>query len=166
MPVKFTFAKSWMRTWLLIHQIHRLLSRVQNSILADMGLTDRKHSVLLALKNLDNPVTINDIAKWLDRNSNGISMLINRMAKDGFIVKERDKKDQRIVRVEITLKGEQCFEKVKKVNRKIIQDMFCDINEKELEKMSNLLQKVRGRALDFLNLSNAKEITEILEDES
>ncbi|MBN2039427.1 MAG: MarR family transcriptional regulator [Spirochaetes bacterium] len=166
MPVKFSFTRPWMRTWLLINQIYRLLSRVENSLLAEVGLTDRKHSVLLALKHLKNPVTVSDIAKWLDRNPNGISMLVNRMAKDNFVIKERDKLDQRVVKVEISEKGEQCFDKVKTKNKEIMKNMFCDLNDEELEKISLLLQKVRGRALDFLNLSNAKEITEMLDHES
>jgi DNA-binding MarR family transcriptional regulator len=164
MPVKFTYAKPLMKTWLLIHQIHRLMSRIENSLIADLSLTDKKNSVLHALTNFKKPVPVNDIAKWLDRNSNGISMLINRMGKDGFITKKRDMADQRVVRVEITQKGRRYFEKSKKGIDDAIKDIFCDLNEEELEKMSILLQKVRGRSLDFLKLSNRKEIIEILDE--
>jgi DNA-binding MarR family transcriptional regulator len=165
MPIKFTWAKPLMKTWLLIHQIHRLMSRIENSLIADMGLTTRKNAVLLALKHLKKPVTVTDIAKWLDRNSNGISMLINRMEKDDLIIKKRDALDQRLVRVEISQKGKQYFQKAKKDTDEAIQEIFGDLNEEELEKVSILLQKVRGKALDFLELNNRKEITEVLEDE-
>jgi DNA-binding MarR family transcriptional regulator len=50
-----------------------------------VGLTTRKHAVLFALRNLKSPVTVPDVARWLDCNPNGISMLVDRMVKDGLL---------------------------------------------------------------------------------
>lgn len=164
MPVKFTFQNPMLKTWLQIHQIHNLMRRVENSILSDLGLTDRKHSVLLALENLENPVSVTDVARWLDRNPNGISMLVNRMEKDGLVNKVRDQADQRVVRIEITKKGEDCFERSRKNTRDVIRNIFSGISEDDMLKMTGLLKGVREKALDYLKLDYGKEITEVLPD--
>ncbi|MBN2039447.1 MAG: winged helix-turn-helix transcriptional regulator [Spirochaetes bacterium] len=148
---EFSTSYPRMRTWLLIHQVSRLLNVAEYSIFAKLGLRKKKHSVLLALKNLKNPVTVTDVARWLDRNSNGISMLINRMEKEGLIDKIRDMPDQRIVRLTITEKGEDYFEKGKLLNRELVKTIFNDIDEEDLEKLSILLQKLRKKTLDYLN---------------
>lgn len=165
MPVKFTFSNPLMRTWLLIHQSHNLMTRSENTIFAKMGLTTRKHSVLLAIKNLKSPVTVTDVSHWLDRNSNGISMLVDRMVNDGLISRMRDMPDHRAVRLVITRKGENCFKDANRLTRQFFQDIFSEVSEEDLRKTSNILEKVRGRALDFLRPDHAKEKLEVLSEQ-
>ena len=166
MPAKFTFAHPLMKTWLLIHQSHNLMTRSENAIFAGMGLTTRKHSVLLAIKNLKSPVTVTDVARWLDRNANGISMLVDRMVDDGLISRVRDMPDHRAVRLVITPQGEKCFEDANRLTRQFFRDIFSDISEEDLLKMSGLLEKVRGRALDFLAPERSKEPLQVISEQA
>lgn len=164
MPVKFTFANPLMKTWLLIHQTHNLMTRSENAIFAKLGLSTRKHSVLIAIKTLPSPVTITDIARLLDRKANGISMLVDRMVKDGLVSRVRDMPDHRAVRLIINSKGQECLEEANRHTRQFFQDLFADIDEEDLRKVSGILQKVRGRALDFVRPGHAKEIFQVIPD--
>jgi len=138
------------------------MTRGENTIFATLGLTTRKHSVLLAIKNLKSPVTVTDVARWLDRNSNGISMLVDRMADDGLISRVRDMPDHRSVRLVITRKGEKSFEESNRLTRQFFRDIFSEISEEDMQKMGKLLEKVRGRALDFLAPDRSKEKLQVL----
>lgn len=162
MPVKFTFANPIMKTWLLIHQSHNLMTRSENAVFAKLGLSTRKHSVLLAIKNIPSPVTVTDVARWLDRNANGISMLVDRMVKDGLVNRVRDMPDHRAVRLVITRKGEECIEEANRLTWQLFQNLFSEIGEEDLRKISSILEKVRGRALDLLKPDRAKEILQII----
>jgi DNA-binding MarR family transcriptional regulator len=162
MPVKFTFSNPLSRTWLLIHQCHRLMTRMENRIFHKVGLTTRKHAVLFALRNLPEPVTVTDVAHWLDRNPNGISMLIDRMVNDGLINRVRDMHDRRSVRLNITPKGERAINEGNKLTRKAFKELFGGISDEEFDIVSDLLEKVRFRSLDFLKLEYAKQGVEVL----
>lgn len=166
MPAKFTFSNPLAKTWLLIHQCHRLLTRSENAIFAQVGLTTRKHAVLFALSNLPDPVTVTDVAHWLDRNPNGVSMLVDRMVNDGLINRVRDMPDRRSVRLEITPKGEKAITGGNKLTLKVYQELFDGISDDDFEKISSILEKVRFRALGFLKLEYAKVGAQVLDDHS
>jgi DNA-binding MarR family transcriptional regulator len=164
MPAKFTFSNPDAKALLLIHQCHRLLSRAENAIFAQVGLTIRKHVVLFALRNLPDPVTVTDVAHWLDRNPNGISMLVDRMVKDGLINRVKDMPDRRSVRLVITPKGEKAINRGNKLTTKIYKGLFEGISDDDFEKIGGLLEKVRYKTMDFLKLEYAQEGVQVLED--
>jgi DNA-binding MarR family transcriptional regulator len=58
-------------------------------------------------------VTQTDIANWLDRDTTSITLIIDRMSKEGLVERIRDLKDRRAVRVIITPKGEEIFQQGK-----------------------------------------------------
>jgi len=84
MPVKFGFDTPILNTWLLIHQTFDMILRVEEKEFAKIGLTPQYNGVLMALKYKKSKVTIKDIANWVDKNSNTISTLIDRMQRDGL----------------------------------------------------------------------------------
>ena len=164
MPVEFTFANRLMKSWLLIHQSHNLLNRSENSIFAKMGFSPRKHSVLLAIKHLPHPVTVSDVARWLDRNPNGISMLVDRMEKDGLVSRVKDIPDRRAVRLIITPRGEELYEEARVITWEFFQDVFSAIPEEELLKLGDILEKVRSKVLNFLKIDVSAEKIQVLDN--
>lgn len=162
MPVKFTFANRLMKSWLLIHQSHNLLDRCENAIFAKMGLTTRQHSVLLAIKNLPDPITVTDVARWLDRNPNGISMIIDRMEKDGLVRRLKNMADRRAVRLIMTRKGEEVYEEARVFTWQLFQDIFSEISEKDLFSLCGILEEVRLKVLDFLKIDISADKIQVL----
>jgi DNA-binding MarR family transcriptional regulator len=166
MPARFTFTNPLAKTWLLIHQCHRLLTRAENTAFNQVGLTTRKHAVLFALRNLESPVTVTDVAHWLDRNPNGISMLVDRMVKDGLVNRVKDLHDRRSVRLEITSKGEKAITTGNKLTRQVYKQVFAGISTKDFKKISVILERVRFKTLDYLELEYTKEEIQMLKDQS
>jgi DNA-binding MarR family transcriptional regulator len=164
MPVKFTFENPLMKSWLLIHQTHNLSRRAENAVFNKLGLTARRHSVLLAIKNLQNPVTVTDVARWLDRSPNGISMLTDRMVNDGLLIRVRDTPDHREVRLSMTQKGADLFKEANNLTWQLFQSLFEGIPEEDVRKTGNILEKVRFKALKILELEHAAENVQIIED--
>ncbi len=165
MPAKFTFSAPSMKAWLLIHQSHNLLKKLENAVFAQTGLTARQHSILLALKNLKSPVTITSIAHWLDRNSNTISMLVDNMEKEGMVSRLRDMPDRREVRLVITERGEQQFKSANTLTAELFQSIFSGIPEENLQKLADTLEQIRFKSLDLLELDLSHEKLHILEEQ-
>ncbi|MBN1161234.1 MAG: MarR family transcriptional regulator [Dehalococcoidales bacterium] len=164
MPIKFTFSTPMMRSWLLIHQCHRLIERNELAVLKKVGLTPRKHAVLLALKRLPGPLKVVDVAVWLDRKANGISRLVDRMEKDGIINRTRDTLDRRATSLTITEKGQQIYEKAEELFFQLIRDIFKEFSEDELITLSKIMERVRVSNFKLLFPSKKPETLQILED--
>jgi MarR family 2-MHQ and catechol resistance regulon transcriptional repressor len=164
MPVKFTFTSSMMKSWLLIHQTSRLLVKSENAALAKIGLTRTKQGVLLAMKNAPGPLTVTNIAHWIDRNPNGISTLVDRMEKDGLISRVRDMPDRREVRLVLTQKGEKRFKEGSKLFQKLFKDIFSEFSEEELITLSTIMARARRRTFDLLKPGRPEEKLQVLDE--
>jgi len=147
----FEMNNQLLRAWLLLHQTSNGLIRAEDSVFANVGLTTQHHSVLIAMKYIEKPVTPSKIANWLDRSTNTISTLIDRMQRDGLVKRVRDLNDRRSVRVIMTKKGEDVLEKSTALGWPLMQEILQGLTEEELKTLINLLDIVRGRAFSYLN---------------
>lgn len=86
----------------MIHRTHNMLRRREDKIFAEHGLTTEQYEVLTAIKSLDAPVRITDLALRLVRSVNSVSMIVDRMVGAGLLNRVRDEIDRRTVHVSIT----------------------------------------------------------------
>jgi DNA-binding MarR family transcriptional regulator len=151
MPAKFTFSNTIMKTWMLIHRSENMQKKAQKLLLDREGLTIQTHSILMALDNLPQPVKVSDVANWLDRNPNAISMRIDNMEKEELVTRVRDEHDHRAVSLVMTPKGKQLFDRANKQAWKLFQEFFVDLSEDELKTLCDLLERVRLKAFNIVN---------------
>jgi len=157
MPVKFAFDNPLLRAWLLLHQTYNLILKSEDAVFAKVGLTTQQHGVLMAIKYIQDPVTPTDVSNWLDRNPNGISMLLYRMEKDGLVSRVRDLRDRRSVRLVITERGNEIFGQATIIGWQLVEKMLSDLPEEDLWTLISLLEKVREQGFKNLNLGEAME---------
>jgi len=157
MPVKFAFDNPLLRAWLLLHQATNLIVRAEDAVFSKADLTSQQHAVLLAIKYIEGPVTPSVIAHWLDRNTNTITTLVDRMEKDGLVERVRDLRDRRSIRLVMTDKSKQILDKATMVGWRLIEDILGSLSEEELRELIRLLETVRGRTYDHLNPGKAME---------
>ncbi|MDD5591288.1 MAG: MarR family winged helix-turn-helix transcriptional regulator [Dehalococcoidales bacterium] len=151
MPVKFGFDNPTLRTWLLIHQTYNLVLKAEESLFKQIGISPQYNGVLMAMRYTDGPVTATIIANWLDRNNNAISMLLDRMQRDGLIRRVRSSRDRREVRLVLTSKGREIIEKATELGWRLIQDILGEIPEEDLRALIDRLEEIRGRTFEVLN---------------
>jgi DNA-binding MarR family transcriptional regulator len=74
-----------------------------------VGLTHAQHQLLLAVKGHDDPrgPTIGDAADYLMLRHHSAVELVNRAEIGGFVERERDSVDGRVVRLHLTPMGEE-----------------------------------------------------------
>lgn len=74
-----------------------------------VGLTHAQHQLLLTVKGHDDPrgPTIGDVADYLMLRHHSAVELVNRAEAGGFVERERDSADGRVVRLHLTPLGEQ-----------------------------------------------------------
>lgn len=157
MPVKFQFTDQRLKTWLLCHQTYDSVFKCEEAVFAKEGLTTQQHAVLIAIKYIDDPVTVSEVAHWLDRNPNGISMLVDRMVRDGLVKRTRDLRDRRSVRLSMTNKGKGILEQATMSGWELVQEILSDLSDEDLRTFSSILERMRGKAFEYLNPGESLE---------
>ena len=108
-----------------LYTASRLLSQAYHPLLSQYGLTYPQYLVLLALWE-KNAQPVNDIAKRLYLETNTVTPLLQRMEKEGILVRKRGEKDARQMIVSLTGKGKELQKKLSGVPFAIGNAVICD----------------------------------------
>lgn len=133
-----------------LHQTYDLVLKCEEDVFNKHGISTEQHAVLIAIKYIGSPVTISMVSRWLDRNPNTISLIVDRMVRAGLVKRIRDMPDRRAVRLVITDKGQTIFDQATVSGWKLIQDLLFDTEPGELSKLVELLETVRGKCYQYL----------------
>ncbi len=139
----------------LFHSTYISMVKCEDAILSEMGLSPARFGVLLALELLDDPVTQKDVAKFLDRKTNSISLIIDRMEADGFVERIRDMPDRRSLRLKMTSKGIELFEQAVDPMWDFFVTIMSDFSKEEQWTIVGLLKRFRKNCLEFLRSKNS-----------
>lgn len=140
----------------MIHRTHDMLKICEDKVFGEQGLTTEQYAVLTAIKYLDQPVRITDVARRLTRGTNSASMIVDRMVKAGLLRRVRDRKDRRTVFLTITSKAESLLEPATLVGREFIQNVLSQLSYEDRQSLLRLLLKVQDEA--YLSYCCRKEV--------
>ena len=88
--------------WRMLSQAYTRFKNGMDQVLTEQGLTMEQYLVLATIKYHDVPIRITDVARWLERSTNSITMIVDRMVKAGLLRRVRDRSDRRVVNVFLT----------------------------------------------------------------
>jgi len=166
MPIKFKFKNLDKGTWILLRQAYNLILKCEDRVFSEYSLTTEKHAVLMAIKHISGPVRITDIARWLDRSVNSVSMIIDRMVKAGLVRRVRDRKDRRTVFVTMTSKAEKAYVPAAVAGWGLIQEILSPLSDEDKRTFIRLLETLRDRTYDYLDSGKVVEEVMMNEDEN
>ena len=97
-----------------LYTASRLLTQAYHPLLSEQGLTYPQYLVLLVLWEKD-AQPVNDIAKRLCLETNTVTPLLQRMEKEGILIRKKGKEDARQIIVHLTPLGKR------------LQESLCDV---------------------------------------
>jgi len=109
MKSKFEAENLILTLWLMIHRADALLKTCEDRLFGEYKINSERYAVLVTIQYLPAPVRPIDVARWLDRSPNSISMMVDRMVKSGLLKRARDRRDRRVVFVTMTSKAEEAY---------------------------------------------------------
>ena len=154
MPINFTIDDPVQGAWTLLQLTTDSTVKCAESAFAKVKLTPQQFSVLAAIRNIGDPVLPTDVAKWLDRNTNTITLIIDRMEKDNMVERIRDLKDRRALRLVITPKGQKLFEQAIKPSRELPKVILSALTDDELKKFIMILEKIRAKTFEYRKIED------------
>jgi DNA-binding MarR family transcriptional regulator len=151
MTVNLESANLILRLWFLLHRDYALLRGCEDQIYGEKGLTMEQYATLVAIKYLNDPVRPTDVARWIGRRTNSVSMMVDRMVKAGLVRRKRDRRDRRVVSLIITSKAENALEPATRAGWEFIQKIMSPLSEEDRHTFARLLETLRYQTMNYLN---------------
>ncbi len=98
--------------------------------------------VLLYYLSLEDGQTVSQLVTDIHIQHSTISNMINRMVANDLVTKVRDRKDARVSRIFLTLKGKEAVVQLKKVWQILESQTIEGLTEDEIVELKRLLKKV------------------------
>ncbi len=109
--------------------------------LAIEGLSASQFSTMKVLR-IHKKLAQRDIAKYILKSGGNITALVDILERDGFVQRDRDTTDRRIVYVSLTKAGEDLFDRLYPSHLERIRESMKALTDDECRQLTMLLQKV------------------------
>ena len=128
----------------LISKIREKVNRLIEEEMSQNGLDGIVTShgdIIYAL--FDKPkMTMAEVANKIGRDKSTVTSLIDKLMKLGYVVKERDTQDTRVVYVALTNEGHELKPKFQAISAKVLSVFYFGIPENEKEDLAKTLNKI------------------------
>ncbi len=128
-----------------LYTASRLLSQAYHPLLSEHGLTYPQYLVLIVLWEKD-AQPVNDIARKLYLETNTVTPLLQRMEKEGILVRTKGKKDARQMIVSLTREGKVLQDKLAGVPDTVGSAVMCEsVNQETAPGLFRMLDDIITR---------------------
>lgn len=93
----------------LLQLVSDLVTKRSDRFLVDWNLTTPQYELLLAAVT-NSTITLGDLSDHLHCSRGNVTGIVDRLERDGWLVRERSQEDRRVIRVRLTEKGHQVKE--------------------------------------------------------
>ena len=96
-------------------------------------------------------LSMSDIGKYLSMPKPHITVIVDRLIEEGYVERQSDPNDRRIVNILITEKGLRDFEQIKVVVSETLKSKLLLLSEDELEILATASQQVKEILISILS---------------
>jgi DNA-binding MarR family transcriptional regulator len=107
-------------------------------------LTPSQYNILRILRGEGAPLPMLEIANRTVTIVPGITGLIDRLEKSGFVVRERCQSDRRVIYVAVTEKGQKTLAELDQPLQQLHKKLLGHLTKDELKELIRLLEKARA----------------------
>lgn len=107
------------------------------------GLVPSHGDILVALMKSER-LTMKDLAQKINRDKSTVTVLVEKLIKQGYVEKTRDTEDNRIVLVTLTEKGKALKPEFEAISKDLLSVVYKDISQREKEELIKTLLKIKN----------------------
>lgn len=122
----------------------RLFGSCKDRYLSQYGLSRPQAEILYYVAD-QQPVTVKQIAQIMKVTSSAATQMIEGLVKLGYLQRENDEADRRIVRISLTTNGQSRFNEFKFHHLEKVNQLLATLTNEELEQLLQLRKKVVQR---------------------
>lgn len=113
-----------------LRKVDYIIRKKGREILKDFNITIPQFTALQILIN-NEEMTIGELSQKMALACSTITDLIDRMERNELVIRKRDEKDKRVVRIEVLSKGHQIVEKVLEKRVKFLDSKMKGLTEEQ-----------------------------------
>ncbi|MFI7484113.1 MarR family winged helix-turn-helix transcriptional regulator [Kocuria sp. M1R5S2] len=123
-----------------LHRTYLLYREHINEVFDHYGLNDAGFDVMVALRREpDFTLTAGDLARQTLVTTGGLTLRVRRLEEAGFVTRDRDPHDARVVFVTLTAKGRELIDEVSDAHFDNCLRLLEDFDEERREQLADLL---------------------------
>jgi DNA-binding MarR family transcriptional regulator len=137
-----------LRTWQLYFQTSLALIDVLGAEFErDTDLTFPTYDVLIHLEDDPNGLRMNDLAERILYSKSGLTHVVDRLERDGYVQRVRPENDRRSIFVVLTDEGRSAMEQARLHHRHSIQEHFArHLTDADIKALNRAFGKLREHA--------------------
>jgi DNA-binding MarR family transcriptional regulator len=124
----------------LFKQVVKQFHLIIREELKGFNITVPQIQVLRVLKE-DGPQSLVELSKKLESSTSSLSGIVDRLEKEGLVIRQRDQKDRRVVWISLTEKCEEQFKKFPITQAQYIRKYLEKMNPADVEILIEKLEK-------------------------
>nr|WP_139186908.1 MarR family transcriptional regulator [Sediminibacillus halophilus] len=129
----------WTDIYFLLHYPHK--EKVTHQVIRIMQLIEKKETV-----------GIGDVAEYFGISHNTASEHVKRIIEKGFLVKNRDKADERKVILALTTFGQKVLQRNTSLDGEKLKQVLAGMTEEERQHIESAFQLLRERSIDVCSV--------------
>jgi DNA-binding MarR family transcriptional regulator len=136
-----------MKTRDIISLISRIRQKVNGFIVSEIsgkgieGIVVSHGDILYALFQRQK-MTMAEIAEKISKDKSTVTALVDKLVKLGYVAKERDTQDTRVVYVTLTSKGRELEPIFEAISQELLEVFYMNVSEEEKEELVRILSKI------------------------
>lgn len=124
---------------MLPHMVRRMHQEMAQSL--QEGITANQFFVMKMIADRGQ-MTVSEVAEAFSVSLSAVTSLVDRLYKGGMVERRRSEDDRRVVRLELTEEGRNMVNTCQAGRRRVIQRYISRLEEKELEFMIEIYEKI------------------------
>jgi len=128
----------------LIAKIHQITDRIFKQMLKEYGikaLNPGQGRILFALWQNDE-IPIHELSKKTQLTKSSLTTMLDRLENGGFLKRERDKNDKRIINIKLSEMSKNLQNKYVEVSKKMTEVFYGPLTEEEIDQFEDYLRHI------------------------
>lgn len=126
---------------LYLRKIDYIIRKKGREILQDYNMTIPQFTALQIIINNED-ITIGELSQKMNLACSTITDLVSRMENTELVLRKKDEKDKRVVRIEVLDKGHEILHLVMEKRRDYLSEKLTDIDSENKHALNDALEKL------------------------
>ncbi|MHB8127897.1 MAG: MarR family winged helix-turn-helix transcriptional regulator [Mobilitalea sp.] len=89
-------------------------------------------------------MTMAEIAQKIGKDKSTVTALVDKLVRLGYVAKERDAEDTRVVYVTLTTQGKELEPLFEAISREVLEVFYLNVSQEEKEELIRILSKIEN----------------------
>jgi DNA-binding MarR family transcriptional regulator len=124
--------------------------RITKGIAGRYGLTGPQLAVVKMLEPVGK-LSLSELSAQIRARNSTVTGIIDRMEREGLVVRRRSDEDRRVVNIELTAKGQELAGEISVEPVQIFRQVLSELSARDSNELRRILNKLARRVRDLVN---------------